>query len=96
MIQTNVPVGRNVYLDLIRIDDCPKHIGKQDCKLIENYIRLNLIGMSQASDLAVRKYMDGHGDYLVVYVGKCQKREQLTKEFMKNGINFSKYDREVG
>ena len=85
-----VPVGRNIYLDLIRINDCPKNIGKQDCKLIENYIRLNKI---PASDLAVRKYMDDEfKSYLVVYVGKSQKREQLIQEFMKNGINYSKYN----
>jgi hypothetical protein len=85
-----VPLGRDSELDLIRIDGCPREIEKRDCEQIQNYFK-DQIGHENSYDLAVRKYRDykRNGiEFLIIYIGKCQRRNQIHKWLIQKGIKL--------
>lgn len=77
MIQCEVPMGRNADLDLIRINNCPYALADMDTE-VEKVLR-NIFGQQAAFDLSVRKYKDdtNYLDFLIIYVGQCQRRDQI-------------------
>ena len=87
MVQVDVPMRRYAEFDLIRIDRCPEEFTKDDCKAVEQLLKEYKLGAA-ASDLAIRKYLDSaRGEnFLIVFVGNCQRRSYLVKLFTQEGI----------
>lgn len=96
MIQCNVPMGRNPDLDLIRINNYPDDLNDQDTETIEKDLR-NKYGQEPAFDLSVRKYTDPENmlDFLIIFVGQCQQRDQIISEFKTHGIKVNKKNRKL-
>ena len=92
MVLANVPLGRDPELDLVRINNCPGSLEKRDCRLIEDFF-VSKIGEENAYDLAVRKYKDNKridNEFLVIYVGRCQRKRQIWKMLIQEGIKIQR------
>ncbi|CDW84249.1 UNKNOWN [Stylonychia lemnae] len=89
MIQHKVPMLRNPNTNLIKIDNSPIGFGDRDCGFLERTLNLFNGVRNNESDLAVRSYQFYNQNFVIVYLGSCDKMAEIVQYLQKQTFFYT-------